>query len=555
MASSSERVATKGAPPPPEEVAAFYALNERRSTAGLLNRHARCAELSDQAARHARRLWGDNSLVVADLRVTEAMSLSNHAQASTSSLEQEGLRRRAWAILVPVHALLLRRLADNTLLPGTIKEEEVTYDARSQAFAYKAQGKAPVPSEAVLQAQGVALGYETLLKAVSVTLVLLEALRGSALPRKCAHSFVLTALDAIPRTAAMQRRSSQSEENFVGMMETQIHPQYLEPAFFAAMLRKWRSSAVVDVLRARGVLQTGVAKHQENTADFEARQRADIEQIGLRECAWPSCDKVERTVREFKQCSGCRSVWYCSPEHHTTGGCTKRIAKSLTRRDGRRWLQAERKRALLDELDARCAFLVDAVRRTWHSATQTWSSHRRCVCVMHIRLTSHGGPRVRDAAARPDGCRRAAASCCMRSPRARVAPRAHPRGGAVPPRRRVLLFAAQRVVLCRAPGGSAGAAGAGGGRGGAHPQTEMWRSAPAAAWHQRSCCADSGGVGGRGGCSALARDCRNAFVATPQTTLNPRCRRRTLPHTRRARTLISVTLTRRRRGGDARLRR
>ena len=37
--------------------------------------------------------------------------------------------------------------------------------------------------------------------------------------------------------------------------------------------------------------------------------------IGLRECAWPSCDKVERTVREFKQCSGCRSVWYCSPEH------------------------------------------------------------------------------------------------------------------------------------------------------------------------------------------------------------------------------------------------
>ena len=101
------------------------------------------------------------------------------------------------------------------------------------------------------------------------------------------------------------------------MIETHMKPQNYEPSFCAAVLRKWRSSAVADVLRARGSLQTGVAAHQESSAEFEARQRADIEKIGLRECAWPSCGKVERTVREFKQCSGCRSVWYCSPEHHT----------------------------------------------------------------------------------------------------------------------------------------------------------------------------------------------------------------------------------------------
>ena len=103
----------------------------------------------------------------------------------------------------------------------------------------------------------------------------------------------------------------------MAMMETEMTPQNFEPSFCAAVLRKWRSSAVADVLRARGVLQTGVAAHQESAAAFNARQRANIEKIGLRECAWPSCDKVERTVREFKQCSGCRSVWYCSPEHHT----------------------------------------------------------------------------------------------------------------------------------------------------------------------------------------------------------------------------------------------
>ena len=106
------------------------------------------------------------------------------------------------------------------------------------------------------------------------------------------------------------------EASLVAMMEAHMKPQNFEPSFCAAVLRKWRSPAVTDVLRARGVLQTGAAAHQQTNAEFEGRKRADVEKIGLRECAWPPCDKVERTVREFKLCSGCRSVWYCSPEHH-----------------------------------------------------------------------------------------------------------------------------------------------------------------------------------------------------------------------------------------------
>ena len=315
MASSSERGAPRawGAlllplpAPPPVEVAALYALVEKQTTAAALNRHARCAELSNRAVSHAERLWGE-SLVVANLRMGEALSLREMARASTCSSEKEALRRRAWAILVLVNSLLLRRLADNTLLPGTMREEEVTFSARKLAFVCKAQD-VPVPSDS-----DETLGYETLLSAALNTLALLVELRGSALQWESAHSFVLTALDAIPRTATMQRRL-QIEDNLVGIIEMHMKPSKFEPSFCAAVLRKWRSSAVADVLRARGVLQTGVAKYQEIIAGFEARQRADIEKIGLRKCALPSCDKVERTVREFKQCSGCRSVWYCSPEH------------------------------------------------------------------------------------------------------------------------------------------------------------------------------------------------------------------------------------------------
>ena len=260
-------------------------------------------------------MWGNNSLIVADLRMGEAVALREVAFASSSTSEKEALRRRAWAILVPVHALLLRRLADNTLLPGTIKVEEVTYDARLQAFVRKAADKPPL-SDAALHSLGVSFGYKTLIKVASCTLALLIELRGSGLLQESAHAFVLTALDAIPRTATTHTRM-ESEANLVAIMETHIKPQNFEPSFCAAVLRKWRSSAVTDVLRTRGVLQAGVAANEEISAVFKARQRADIEKIGLRECAWPSCDKVERTVREFKQCSGCRSVWYCSPEHHT----------------------------------------------------------------------------------------------------------------------------------------------------------------------------------------------------------------------------------------------
>ena len=94
-----------------------------------------------------------------------------------------------------------------------------------------------------------------------------------------------------------------------------MSPQHYEPAFCAAVLRKWRSDAVSSVLRARGMLQTGVAHFEHDKALYDARQRADIAKHGLRDCALPSCSKTETTVKEFAHCSGCRSVVYCCAEH------------------------------------------------------------------------------------------------------------------------------------------------------------------------------------------------------------------------------------------------
>ena len=69
----------------------------------------------------------------------------------------------------------------------------------------------------MLQVHGVVFGYETLLDTVYHTLALLMELRGAGLPRESAHSFVLTALDAIPRTATIQAKLV-GEEVLVAMM-------------------------------------------------------------------------------------------------------------------------------------------------------------------------------------------------------------------------------------------------------------------------------------------------------------------------------------------------
>ena len=152
MASSSVERNTTRAPPPPDQLAAFYKLVDKTVIAGVLSRHARCAELSAQAAKQAEALFGD-SLAVASLRVVESKSLFSPA-IKASGAEGKTLLHLSWSVLLSVSNLLLRRLADNTLLPGTVREEELDYEAHVQAVALKANNELVCPPD-VLRAWGV----------------------------------------------------------------------------------------------------------------------------------------------------------------------------------------------------------------------------------------------------------------------------------------------------------------------------------------------------------------------------------------------------------------
>ena len=244
--------------------------------------------------------------MVASLRWNEARPLCN-VSSQAVGVEKEALLRRAWALLLPLHALVLRRVASNSLLPDTLHQEEIGYGA------HLASCPANKTLHAVHEGDGQLVGYSLLCLATSGTLNMMPVLQWPPAQAASAQSFVLDALDVIPRTNG-DVRVVDAETYLVAYVDD-MHQRPFDPAFRDAVLCKWRSPAVSAVLRSRGVLQIGLAHREKASAEYAARRRVDIEEIGLRECALPSCDKVERTVREFKQCSGCRSVWYCSAEH------------------------------------------------------------------------------------------------------------------------------------------------------------------------------------------------------------------------------------------------
>ena len=334
MASSlSQNGAARAAAQPPEQRTSFYKLVDKQVAASLLDRHARNIELAKEGAVLAEALFGDNSLVVASLRCTESISLSSLAGV-TRGPEQELLFCRSWAVLVSIIPLLQRRLETDTLLPGTIRDEELEYEAHVQTASKKAKDT-PVPPLAMLQVWASVMGYTILMDCMSRGLNALVLPWWPAAQKRLVVSFVLQGLDVITRTAGIPPNLILAETRVVSIIERQMSPRVYDPAFCAAVLRKWHSDAVSSVLRAHGVLQMGVAHTEKINAEFDARQREDVAKHGLRDCALPSCAKTEKTVKEFSLCAGSRSQVYCCLEHQALDWRAQKTAcreKQATRR-------------------------------------------------------------------------------------------------------------------------------------------------------------------------------------------------------------------------------
>lgn len=96
------------------------------------------------------------------------------------------------------------------------------------------------------------VGYTAALHAAWLALNLLpvQAWRQDQVGR--AQAFVLAVLDLIPRTGALPVQLA-CEVSLVALIERFMYPSKYG-AFCGAVLAKWRSAAVTEVLRARGTL-------------------------------------------------------------------------------------------------------------------------------------------------------------------------------------------------------------------------------------------------------------------------------------------------------------
>ena len=205
---------------------------------------------------------------------------------------------------------------DNTVLPGRGTAVETAFFKQYLTTADFVEAK-PTPSARYLQLHGLSLGYATAVDAAAQALGLLRRASTLRPDAQVLHAFVLRVMACmLPASRSLTEILLGDELGFAFRMH-QIElraPPAMDPTYLAVLRSKWTTSAMIAMRRARGLNHVEEQwRNAYHTTD--AARRADIAEHSLKECALPSCGKLEASVQQYKFCSACRSVWYCSAEH------------------------------------------------------------------------------------------------------------------------------------------------------------------------------------------------------------------------------------------------
>ena len=115
---------------------------------------------------------------------------------------------------------------------------------------------------------------------------------------------ILTVTDSLPYLLMEEK------EFFLGIQN--IVRKGVVP-FCEAVRERWHAPEMLAMLMKKD------SSHEDmsNLEDYVFKRNSkshneDVKLCGLRLCSSPSCGKREGTVAQFKVCSACRAVWYCS---------------------------------------------------------------------------------------------------------------------------------------------------------------------------------------------------------------------------------------------------
>ena len=314
--------ATQEPPPYPEAVEALFNLLGKAYSATLQSRCLRAAEYYGRVASDARALWGDKgALCVVHALCEQSYMLACHAKATATGVgDLVPLWLEAHQLVAECRRILNARLSANTCLLGRCYAVEEDFYARNQLMIVEVGGRMELTSEQ--RAAGYVrlkrdVGYQACMETVCAGLRFaypafssrkVQPLTGEE--RSETHAFAL-------RCVGIMAFCGKSDGRFAELVRNLLASNHLEQPFKAELNRAWNRLALQNALRRRHVIEdegadSGIKTNNVNISQMCAADRA---KHGLRWCALPSCAKQETHVFDFKQCSACKAVVYCSAEH------------------------------------------------------------------------------------------------------------------------------------------------------------------------------------------------------------------------------------------------
>ena len=207
-------------------------LCEKALTAEFSGRHALAAAFFRRAAEEALHLHGE-TFVCTYLTLRRALSL--HRQSVLQGVTREeraALRTEEWALASGCLPLIVRRMDDNTVLPGRGTAAELAFFKRFMVTRHTAFGEPPLSSRS-LQLVCLNLGYATALRSASRLLGLLCVRRNVE-----AQHFVLRVVDCmLPAARSLTEYTLGEEFNFAGKIQQVFAGAFPFDATFVASLR------------------------------------------------------------------------------------------------------------------------------------------------------------------------------------------------------------------------------------------------------------------------------------------------------------------------------
>jgi hypothetical protein len=291
----------------------------------LKGHFARAAEKFSRAAEEAERtLRFPDSLVTCALRFDQLDSLLRHATASAAEpADADDVLHDAFLRLLPsVMAVLDRRKAAGTLLPGSCRPEEEIYQNAAKRYDLELESRTRATAAEYAAVLAPYLGVETYVRAAACVgfmlnnAVVLERrfVVASSEQVDAAFLFLASGMDLmmLPRDFHTWLRGEPLIVREVRALIPAVSD--MDNPVTKKLCAAWRRVLRSGILRARGIDRGIDAAHQHHQR-ICAAAAADLAAGRLQQCALAGCAARESHVSQFKRCGACRAVCYCCREH------------------------------------------------------------------------------------------------------------------------------------------------------------------------------------------------------------------------------------------------